>query len=112
MLVLGELLQDVDFSFSTLKGIYSRLNEIYEFGKDFITKQKNATNPKGKDDDFSDLFIDLELEDKWLLHRVNSTIKDVTNSFEEMRIRDALNTILYLMDKDFEWYKKRKESKI
>ena len=46
MLVLGELLQDVDFSFSTLKGIYSRLNEIYEFGKDFITKQKTATNPK------------------------------------------------------------------
>ncbi len=111
MLVLGELLQDVDFSFSTLKGIYSRLNEIYEFGKEFITKQKNATNPRAIGDDFSDLFIDLELEDKWLLHRVNSTIKDVTNSFDELQIRDALNTILYLMDKDFEWYKKRKESR-
>ena len=111
MLVLGELLQDVDFSFSTLKGIYSRLNEIYEFGKEFITKQKNATNPRAIGDDFSDLFIDLELEDKWLLHRVNSTIKDVTNSFDELQIRDAINTILYLMDKDFEWYKKRKESR-
>ena len=42
MLVLGELLQDVDFSFSTLKGIYSRLNEIYEFGKDFATKAKDC----------------------------------------------------------------------
>ncbi len=112
MLVLGELLQDVDFSFSTLKGIYSRLNEIYEFGKDFVTKQKTSTNPKVLDEDFFDLFfIDLEWEDKWLLQRVNSTIKDVTNSFEEMRIRDALNTVLYLMDKDFEWYKKRKESR-
>ena len=111
MLVLGELLQDVDFSFSTLKGIYSRLNEIYEFGKDLVTKLKNATNPKVIDGDFSDLFIELEWEDKWLLHRVNSTIKEITNSFEEMRIRDALNTVLYLMDKDFEWYKKRKQSK-
>ena len=111
MLVLGELLQDVDFSFSTLKGIYSRLNEIYEFGKDFVTKQKTATNPKVIDDDFSDLFTELEWEDKWLLQRVNSTIKDITNSFEEMRIRDALNTVLYLMDKDFEWYKKRKQSR-
>ncbi len=111
MLVLGELLQDVDFSFSTLKGIYSRLNEIYEFGKDLVTKLKNATNPKVIDDDFSDLFIELEWEDKWLLHRVNSTIKEITNSFEEMRIRDALNTVLYLMDKDFEWYKKRKQSR-
>ena len=111
MLVLGELLQDVDFSFSTLKGIYSRLNEIYDFGIDFVTKQKTATNPKVIDDDFSDLLIDLEWEDKWLLQRVNSTIKDITYSFEEMRVRDALNTVLYLMDKDFEWYKKRKESR-
>ena len=111
MLVLGELLQDVDFSFSTLKGIYSRLNEIYEFGKDLVTKLKTATNPKVIDDDFSDLFIELEWEDKWLLQRVNSTIKEITNSFEEMRIRDALNTVLYLMDKDFEWYKKRKQSR-
>ena len=111
MLVLGELLQDVDFSFSTLKGIYSRLNEIYEFGIDFVTKQKTATNPKVIDDDLSDLLIDLEWEDKWLLQRVNSTIKDITYSFEEMRVRDALNTVLYLMDKDFEWYKKRKESR-
>ena len=111
MLVLGELLQDVDFSFSTLKGIYSRLNEIYEFGKDLVTKLKTATNPKVIDDDFSDLFIELEWEDKWLLQRVNSTIKEITNSFEEMRIRDALNTVIYLMDKDFEWYKKRKQSR-
>ncbi len=111
MLVLGELLQDVDFSFSTLKGIYSRLNEIYDFGIDFVTKQKTATNPKVIDDDLSDLLIDLEWEDKWLLQRVNSTIKDITYSFEEMRVRDALNTVLYLMDKDFEWYKKRKESR-
>ncbi len=111
MLVLGELLQDVDFSFSTLKGIYSRLNEIYEFGKDFVLKQKAATNLKGSDDDFSSLLSELEWEDKWLLQRINSTIKDITNSFDEMRIRDALNNVLYLMDKDFEWYKKRKASR-
>jgi leucyl-tRNA synthetase len=111
MLVLGELLQDVDFSFSTLKGIYSRLNEIYEFGKDFITKLKTATNLKVLDNDFTECFADLEWEDKWLLQRVNSTIKDITIAFDEMRIRDALNTVLYLMDKDFEWYKKRKESR-
>ena len=93
MLVLGELLQDVDFSFSTLKGIYSRLNEIYEFGKDFVTKQNIATNLKVLDDDFPEFFTDLGWEDKWLLQRVNSTIKDITNSFDEMRIRDALNTV-------------------
>jgi len=111
MLVLGELLQDVDFSFSTLKGIHSRLNEIYEFGTDLVTKLKTATNPKVLDDDFPLLLSELGWEGKWLLHRVNSTIKDITDSFDEMRVRDALNTVLYLMDKDFEWYKKRRESK-
>ena len=111
MLALGELLQDVDFSFSALKGIYSRLNEIYDFGKDFISRQKAGINPELINDDFSEHLVDLEWEDKWLVHRVNSIIKDITNSFEELRIRDALNTVLYLMDKDFEWYKKRKESR-
>ncbi|HKU82880.1 MAG TPA: leucine--tRNA ligase [Candidatus Nitrosocosmicus sp.] len=111
MLALGELLQDVDFSFSALKGIYSRLNEIYDFGKDLITRQNAGINLKLINDDFSKHLVDLEWEDKWLVHRVNSIIKDMTNSFEELRIRDALNTVLYLMDKDFEWYKKRKESR-
>ena len=40
MLVLGELLQDVDFSFSTLKGIYSKLNEIYNFYNSFYKDNK------------------------------------------------------------------------
>jgi len=111
MLVLGELLQDVDFSFSTLKGIHLRLNEIYEFGKVLVSKQKNATNPKVLDDECEGLLSELRLEDKWLLQRINSTIKDITDSFDEMRIRDALNNVLYLMDKDFEWYRKRKESR-
>jgi leucyl-tRNA synthetase len=53
----------------------------------------------------------LNLEDKWLLHRLNSTTVEVSKSFDEIRIRDALNTVLYLMDKDFEWYNKRRMSK-
>ncbi len=111
MLVLGELLQDVDFSFSTLKGIYSRLNEFYEFGKDLATKQNTAVNSKVLEYELPSHFSQLNAEDKWLLNRITSTIKDITNSFDEMRIRDALNTVLYLMDKDFEWYQKRKDAK-
>ena len=41
MLVLGELLQDVDFSFSTLKGIHSKLNEIYHFYNLFYNDNKD-----------------------------------------------------------------------
>jgi leucyl-tRNA synthetase len=121
MLVLGELLQDVDFSFATLRGIYSRLNEIYEFAINFHSKNQNVTRSKTieiysdvSDSDlntFTTFVNNLNLEDKWLLHRLNTTTAEVSKSFDEIRIRDALNTVLYLMDKDFEWYNKRRSSK-
>ena len=53
----------------------------------------------------------LNLEDKWILHRLNTITVEVSKSFDELRIRDALNTVLYLMDKDFEWYIKRRSAK-
>jgi len=123
MLILGELLQDVDFSFTTLRGIYSRLNEIYEFAIDFQRKNEHVIESKtimtlanasvGELNSLSTttLYDKLNLEDRWLLHRINATTVEVSKSFDEMRIRDALNTILYLMDKDFEWYNKRRSSK-
>lgn len=111
MLVLGELLQDVDFSFTTLKGIYTRLNEIYEFSLNFIQKNDSIINSMNSDQDIIDALDDLALEDKWLLNRINILITELTHSFDELRIRDALNTALYIMDKDFDWYKKRKLSK-
>ncbi|HEU5120865.1 MAG TPA: class I tRNA ligase family protein, partial [Candidatus Nitrosocosmicus sp.] len=145
MLVLGELLQDVDFSFTTLKGIHGRLNEIYEFALNFQRTYGNliesklydrpnpptlsdpvAVDAAGGDSDgdggigspgvsqYNAAFRftnELNLEEKWLLHKLNATAHEVSKSFEEMRIRDALNTVLYLMDKDFEWYNKRRSSK-
>lgn len=178
MLVLGELLQDVDFSFTTLKGIYGRLNDIYEFAVNFqssygnlikskfgdeltsnfgtsfddkaavtnttttITTQETITpgttidttttstsqpaspeavpatstsaNKKEEPDQFPATSIainGLNLEDKWLLHKLNETILEVSKYFDELRIRDVLNTVLYLMDKDFEWYLKRRSAK-
>ena len=122
MLVLGELLQDVDFSFTTLRGIYIRLNEIYDFAIDFQRNNEKrlieskiiktvADSSVSEEDSLSIFYDKLNLEDKWLLHKLNSTTAEVSKSFDEMRIRDALNTILYLMDKDFEWYNKRRSSK-
>lgn len=113
MLVLGELLQDVDFSFSTLRGIFTRLNEIYQFTTDFLNSNSDFFDTQSLDDDYYNIsFIkSLNLEDQWLLHKINIITNEVSKSFEDLRIRDALNTVLYLMDKDFEWYIKRRTSK-
>lgn len=51
------------------------------------------------------------MEDKWILTRINYNIYTITNAFEKLKIRESLNTALYLMDRDFEWYKKRKFAK-
>lgn len=112
MLILGELLQDVDFSFTTLKGIYSKLNEIYKFGKNFLTKNKSWIKNIRFDGYPTSQDAVLSMEDTWMLYRLNKIVKEVSNSLDEMRIRDSLNIVLYLMDKDFEWYKKRKLSKL
>ncbi|MGN6348218.1 MAG: leucine--tRNA ligase, partial [Candidatus Nitrosocosmicus sp.] len=117
MLVLGELLQDVDFSFSTLKGIYSKLNELYyiydSFNKDnskiiseLLEKDIETNQFEEKNGDEN-----LDMEDKWLQSRTQKNINNITHSFDKFKIREALNTSLYLMDKDFEWYKKRKHAK-
>jgi len=113
MLVLGELLQDVDFSFSTLKGIHSKLNEIYHSCSLFYDNNKSiiknfmdseSTNKVTEIENF-------EMEDEWLLGRIKQNTFEITNSFDKLKIREALNTALYLMDKDLEWYKKRKLAK-
>jgi leucyl-tRNA synthetase len=115
MLVLGELLQDVDFSFSTLKGIYSKLNEIYNFYTSFYKENKtiieNSLNFVNEKKFLEEDYAKLDMEDKWLLSRINHSITFITASFDKLKIREALNTALYLMDKEFEWYKKRKFAK-
>jgi leucyl-tRNA synthetase len=113
MLVLGELLQDVDFSFSMLKGIYAKLNEIHKFYSTFYNGNKTLIDAFGEIDDkkkFLEL-SDLGLEDHWLIWRIKYNIKEISNSFERLKIRESLNTALYMMDKDFEWFKKRKLAK-
>jgi leucyl-tRNA synthetase len=114
MLVLGELLQDVDFSFSTLKGIHSKLNEIYHFYNLFYNDNKDIINGFLDTEFLTEVtkIETLDMEDEWLLSRIKLNTFEITNSFERLKIREALNAALYLMDKDFDWYKKRKFAKI
>lgn len=111
MLSLGELLQDVDFSFTALKGIFSKLNDMYEFNLEFFNDNQKILEHIEDDSILINSTDNLSLEDRWLLHRLNRNITEITKFYEELKIRDALNSCLYLMEKDFDWYKKRKASK-
>jgi leucyl-tRNA synthetase len=48
MLISAELLQDADFSFDTVKGIQSKLQDIYYMGIEFITNSSPSQIQKAK----------------------------------------------------------------
>src|SRR5919197_3919464 len=52
-----------------------------------------------------------ELEDRWLVSRLQYAIEDITISMDKLRVREALHIILYSLDRDLQWYQKRVRTK-
>ncbi|MDW0223184.1 MAG: leucine--tRNA ligase [Nitrososphaeraceae archaeon] len=101
MLASSEILQDSDFSFDLVKGIRSKLNDIYRTviaHKNIFTIAQNSLDHD-------------ELEDDWMSSRIQRIVLETTSAIEKFRIREALHNILYLMDNDLQWYQKRKLAK-
>jgi leucyl-tRNA synthetase len=106
MLSTSELLQDADFSFDLVKGIRSKLHEIYKTTLDRATSLRDPMASGIKEDMFQ-----MELEERWLLSRLQHAISETTRSLERLRVRESLQIVLYFMDRDLQWYKKRKKAK-
>ena len=103
MLSSSELLQDADFSFDAVKGIRSRLFEIYNIAVeqlDYDNLHQRATVLKK-----------IELEDRWLVSRLQRVISSTTVLMDKLRVRESLHNILYLLDQDLAWYRRRTRSK-
>jgi leucyl-tRNA synthetase len=101
MLASAEILQDSDFSFDLVKGISSKLYEIYRAiraHRSIFTITQNSSDHD-------------ELEDLWISSRIQHIILETTSAIEKFRIREALHSILYLLDNDLHWYEKRKLAK-
>ena len=105
MLSSAELLQDADFSFDAIKGIRSKLNDIYDMAIEYsMVKSKFGSSL------FSSIILSqakTEREYRWLLSRLQNHITDITASMDNLRVRKALHDILYLLDQDLQWYRKR-----
>jgi len=103
MLISAELLQDAVFSFDIVKGIRSKLQEIYDMGKESSTNASQSEIKSAK--------IIEELEDRWLLSRLQRSIADTTVSMDKLRVREAAHNILYSLDHDLQWFEKRAKAK-
>ncbi|MEO9319633.1 MAG: leucine--tRNA ligase [Nitrososphaera sp.] len=97
MLVSAELLQDADFSFDALRGIKYKLSGILDLASSVA--ERNAA--EGRE----------EPEDLWLASRLEKHKEETTRSMEKLRVREAIHTILYVLETDLGWYLKRASAK-
>jgi leucyl-tRNA synthetase len=95
MLVSAEILQDADFSFDTVRGIRSKLLGIFEMADKYGKPGAAGT----------------ELEDRWLVSRLQRAIAETSASMDRLRVREAIHNILYTMEQDLQWYMKRTAAK-
>ena len=110
ILISAELLQDADFSFDAVKGIQSKLHDIYDMAVEYsIKKEEDDNNPRIESK--KPLKKIMELEDRWLISKLQHTIANTTISMDKLRAREALHLILYSLDQDLQWYKKRVKTK-
>jgi leucyl-tRNA synthetase len=95
ILSTAELLQDADFSIDLAQSMKERLERFYTFALDVINKQ----SPQPEDSSTS--------LDQWILGRLHIHIQIATEAMEQLRFRQAVQTALYLLDRDLQWYLRR-----
>ena len=96
IIITSELLQDIDFNLESIESIQIKLENIWLKCSTYneFKHNENKTN-----------------EDKWLYSRLNLLIKNITELMNNIRLRDALNKILFDFDNDMNWYLRRTKSK-
>jgi leucyl-tRNA synthetase len=95
ILATAELLQDADFSPTLAKATKERLERFYASALE-VTERTN-------DEDGAEM----EAIDRWMVSRLQQHIEAVTQAMEDFRFRQAVQTALYIIDQDIQWYLKR-----
>ncbi len=93
LLMAAEGMDDPDWRGENAKEMQGKLESFYTFAKNTI---ENATSDESGH------------MEKWLMSTLQTRIREVTESLEEMRTRTALATALFETWNDFRWYANRK----
>jgi leucyl-tRNA synthetase len=94
IMATAELGQDTDFSESLAVSIHERLAAL--IGQ---ARKLGAKKIAGKSK--------LSTLDRWMISRLNSAVQSATSALDRLRVREAINVILYQIDNDIGWYKRR-----
>ncbi|MEM1566178.1 MAG: leucine--tRNA ligase [Candidatus Bathyarchaeia archaeon] len=99
VLATAELLQDADFSSAVAKAMLEKLEKLYRIV--LQTLQTEETTEKRETQG------GLTTVDRWMLSRLQEHIKKATEAMERLEVRKAIQTILFELDQDLQWYQKR-----
>ena len=94
VLATAELGQDTDFSEGLAASIQQRLAIL--IGQ---ARRLGAKKTAGKSK--------TSILDRWMISRLSIAVLTATNALDRLRVREAINIILYQLDNDAAWYKRR-----
>jgi len=94
VMATAELGQDTDFSEVLALSIQERLSALIGQARKLGTK-KIAGKAK------------LSTLDRWMLSRLSTAVQSATNALDRLRVREAINIIIYQLDNDIAWYRRR-----
>lgn len=101
VLSTAELLQDADFSPTIAMAMRDRMERLYRFASNTKKKMSHKKVPEQS----------LTAIDRWMLSRLQEHIKKTTEAMDRLAARKAIQSVLYELDQDFQWYQRRVKSK-
>jgi leucyl-tRNA synthetase len=94
VMATAELGQDTDFSESLAVSIQERLATLMGQARKLGAKKiAGKSRPSTLD--------------RWMISRLSSAVQTATSALDRLRVREAINIILYQLDNDIAWYKRR-----
>ena len=94
VLLAAEVGQDADFTDQLAESTLEQLRRLEQLITRLIELSRSAPQRPGA----------LTWADRWVLSRLQRHIERVTRGMEELRLRDATNTVMYLMERDVRRY--------
>jgi len=98
ILVTAGLLQDAEFSPILARTLCERVERFYTWTRETIALgRKTQTEEVG-------------IDEKWLRSRLMRAIESTTSALEKLKAREAIQTALYALDQDVQWYTRKKSA--
>ena len=94
VMATAELSQDTDFSEALALSIQERLVSLM-----LQARKLGRKKAPGKSK--------LSVLDRWMTSRLSNAVQSATIALDKLRVREAINIILYQLDNDISWYNRR-----